>query len=117
MNALPAFLLARIADDERTIRTALAADSATAEIPISFRPFDLLISGQPDGAKLAAATRILDELAAKRAVVEARARAWDPWPPDPFSRGWAEGLDQVLRMLVQPYRDHPDFNGRWALSA
>lgn len=73
-------------------------------------------------------SRVLRELAAKRAILaryvdaldvhsESESRATD----DRYSWGWAtwyvEALGPVVRQLALPYSDHPDFRPEWSPDA
>lgn len=94
------FLLARIAEDE--------AEAAKAG---SFTPWDRPFERDDYGHLLVQPGRVLAECDAKRRIVEV-AEGWrwerDGMGPDPKS-------DEVLRLLAQPYADHPDYREEWRL--
>ena len=57
--------------------------------------------------------RVLAECAAKRRIIDAT-RAGFP-DEDRYSMGWHDARLWVLRFLVQPYADRPDFDQAWRL--
>jgi hypothetical protein len=60
--------------------------------------------------------RVLAEVDAKRRVVAL-------WREEPaaadltWDGGWCNAVDEVLRLLALPYRDHPDYRAEWAPEA
>jgi len=114
MGDLTDFLLARIAEDEASVRQILApgwshdgSPSPTPDEPIARVGHWTLSLG-----------RVLAECEAKRRVVE----LFDADDDEGISCGdrWAIGMGHmhgsVLRLLAQPYADHPDFREEWGPS-
>lgn len=71
------------------------------------------LSDAPDVCHIARwdPTRVLADCEAKRRIVEECAQRID----DPVSYYDSPGFGRdVLRLLAQPYADHPDYNPEWA---
>jgi hypothetical protein len=55
--------------------------------------------------------RVLAEVAAKRAILELAEHVWIMFG---FDEGAADSVhDDTLRLMAQPYAEHPDFNQEW----
>jgi Family of unknown function (DUF6221) len=101
---LVAFLLARLAEDEGVARKVPARGGGPR--PAHWTAAELQARGFPAVDALVAAhvarwdpARVVAECRATRAAVELAARD--------------DGGLPVLRALVQPYGDHPDFRPEW----
>lgn len=126
MNNLVGFLLARIAEDEQTARDADRISPSTwgeslarLETTLHMRPGRVAHITRHDPA------RVLAECEAKRQIVE-HVRGWDAPQTrgpsrghprtDDYARGVQYGGNATLRLLAQPYSNHPDFDPAWALT-
>lgn len=101
-SALPEFLLARYAEDE-----SIALD--VQHQALSGRPFVAITAGGTGVRRLTDPGWWLDDLAAKKRIVEMVA-AEDDGTADPRALVLGDG---VLLMLALPYADHPDYREEW----
>lgn len=99
MSELAEFLLARLDEDERSVRSGWHREGAT----------DQRWWGTP-----LQPSRILAEVEGKRRVVK-RYRWYACSVNGDREAGYLEGLAFALRHLVQPYAAHPDFRKEWVL--
>ena len=119
---LDEFLLARIAEDEEAARWRGRLGRTSVEAPFEIVVFTDSGSWRFDG------NRLLAECAAKRAIVEAWRQSWavvgsDHNPGvaicDVAYSEWDEGerdaLERAMRLLAQPYADHPDYDQSWSV--
>lgn len=97
VTTLAGFLLARIAEDETTARSAPGYDEDEFWWLPSY--------AQPD--------RVLAQCAAKRRIVD-EAQEQLAKPGNDPDDGMADLVfDRVLRLLAQPYADHSDYDPEW----
>jgi len=99
------FLLARIAEDEAAARHSLDGD-------IEYLPSLTTKHGDVIYLGVTHPARVLAECAAKRAIL------FDEVPDGPtadYVGGWRDARMEYLRLLVQPYASHPDFDPEWLL--
>ncbi len=139
MEHLPAFLLARIGEDESTARAAVTiidsretagwywSDAGDAvfldgtSVPVACGPWKQLMN-QPSARHIVRndPERVLAECDAKRRILSDHGRARDAVAAaaldDPARSGWlgaAEALGRVLRSMAVPYADHPAYDPEW----
>lgn len=62
------------------------------------------------------AERVLAEVAAKRAIVAEYVREEAANFGDQFLDGLCSGLERSVRLLAQPYAEHPDFDPAWRVA-
>lgn len=135
MSNLTKFLLARVAEDEAVARAATRGPWAAyvgsvdgyGKQPVVQAGFDsagsLDDSASPENAAHIARhdpARVLAECEAKRRIVDlreraARAAADPPQGAEMLTVSRVAALNEVLRILVQPYADHPDLDPAWRL--
>lgn len=139
-DGLTNFALARIAEVEELARKATGGpwhvEGESGEVvpweePWVAAELDIEVTKYPDGGQPNGSVRsyddaahiarwdparILAECEAKRRLVEHVQDQWDqPYgEPEPFLPiEWTD----VLKLLAQPYADHPDFRPEWRLEA
>lgn len=100
MKYAPEFLLARIAEDEAVARVAIAENGGDLDSP-GPKDWELHADDYYPTVDISPA-RVLAECEAKRLLVEYEAQWHDPLIPS-----------FVLRVLVLPYADHPDYLPEW----
>ena len=101
---LTEFLLARIAGD-----IADAREVQALAVTRGLQPDD------PREPALRVARRVLAECAAKRRIVEMQGKN-DELRYQPGFHYKAQVIETVLRLLAQPYADHPDFREEWRVA-
>ena len=120
------FLEARIAEDEKLVRVAVTnatISTGLAEDDITWRWVSVARSGfRGDVEGAPTPQRVLAECEAKRNLIEmiggtdiAQFRRSDE--PIPISQSFMrrDVADGLLRIMAQPYADHPDFQPEWKL--
>ncbi|SFK38350.1 DUF6221 family protein [Geodermatophilus ruber] len=139
MENLPAFLLARITEDESAARAAVkvidsretagwywsgAGDAVFLDgtsVPVACGPWKQLMD-QASARHIVRndPERVLAECDAKRRILSAHRSAQDAVTatarddPTPSERlGAVEALGLVLRFMAVPYADHPEYNPEW----
>lgn len=139
MENLPAFLLARIAEDESTARAAVkvvdsretagwywsdAGDAVFLDgtsVPIACGPWKQLMD-QPSARHIVRndPERVLADCDAKRRILDAHGSAQDAAtaaahddPARSVRLGAVDVLGRVLRFMAVPYADHPTYNPEW----
>ena len=58
--------------------------------------------------------RVLDECAAKRAILAGRKRSDSSMADDEWTMGWSDANYDALYALAAVYEDHPDYQQEWA---
>lgn len=125
------FLLARIAEDEADARKAAVDEGGRWLVG---EPFYIYASfgehgdrmggwsGLTDLRRMCIAdhivrhdpARVLVECDAKRRIVESyQQAAGDEEMPAEWNDGYVCGQEFMLKLLAQPYADHPDFDPAW----
>lgn len=108
---LTEFLLTRYADEEAEARRAEEWGVETPEGPKEFF-YDVPPAEWWDHFELWVPTRVLADIGAKRRIVESVPyRNHDGADNDSAYEQW----EATLRLLAQPYVDHPDFDPAWRL--
>ena len=102
-DALVAFLLARLDEDEAAARTVL--------LDREFLPFESVMQTADHGARHGP-LRVLRDVAAKRAVVE-KYRDGLQAQPDGFHGGQLDVAEALIAALASVFAEHPDFNPEW----
>ena len=103
LDALVAFLLARLDEDEAAARTVL--------LDREFLPFESVMQTADHGARHGP-LRVLRDVAAKRAVVQ-KYRDGLQAQPDGFHGGQLDVAEALIAALASVFAEHPDFNPEW----
>ena len=102
-DALVAFLLARLDEDEAAARTVL--------LDREFLPFESVVQTADHFARHGP-LRVLREVAAKRAVVQ-KCRDGLQAQPGGFHVGRLDVAEALIAALASVFAEHPDFNPEW----
>jgi hypothetical protein len=102
-DALVAFLLARLDEDEATARTVL--------LDREFLPFESVMQTADHGARHGP-LRVLQEVAAKRAVVQKCRDGLQAQPGESYV-GRLDVAEALIAALASVFAEHPDFNTEW----
>jgi hypothetical protein len=101
-QVLVEFLLARVAEDEKLAQAAMPGPWTHLDVDGFVRSKEhSTVLWEAEELHILAwdPVRVLAECQARRAIID-----WvDKWGDD----------DEVLRLLVQPFKDHPDFSSGW----
>jgi|SoiMethySBSTD1v2_1073268.scaffolds.fasta_scaffold1599867_1 hypothetical protein len=102
-DALVAFLLARLDEDEAAARTVL--------LDREFLPFESVVQAADHGTRHGP-LRVLREVAAKRAVVQ-KYRVGRHAQLDGFPVGGLDVAAALIAALASVFVEHPDFDSEW----
>lgn len=92
-------------------------NSASGELVLSSMGHDAdqVIVNRPDAEHIAqhGPSRVLADIAAKRAVLDLHAEHAAAYPDECAHCNRNEAAWDTIRLLAQPFRDHPDFDPAW----
>lgn len=108
---LTEFLLARIAEDEAAVASALEVSGEPAASGHEWTPNYDAAHGVFESEIVTSTGRAQGECEAKRHILQLHGNDWNP-------RGKCATCDEVgpcdtLRSLAVPYADHPDYDEAW----